>query len=72
MVRPQVSDGGWPLIWRVAANILNKQWQTADMGWSFILGFGRVTNKSSPSNLAMLPNIVQGIGLSGGEEHGPD
>jgi hypothetical protein len=26
--------------WRVAANILNKQLQTADKGWSFRLGFG--------------------------------
>ena len=65
MVRPQVSDGGSPLIWRVAANILNKQSKTAKMGWSSSLGFGLGANKSSLSNLAMLPNIVQGIGLGG-------
>ena len=30
----------WPPIWRVAANILNKQSQTADKGWSTSLGVG--------------------------------
>jgi hypothetical protein len=35
MVRRQVADGGDGLqIWRVAANILNKQSRTADRGWS--------------------------------------
>jgi hypothetical protein len=35
MACPTTSDGGESLqIWRVAANILNKQSQTADMGWS--------------------------------------
>jgi hypothetical protein len=63
MVRPQVSDGGWLLIRRVAANILNNQSQTADMRWSSSLEFGRGANKSSPSKLVMLPNTVQGIGL---------
>jgi hypothetical protein len=34
MARPQVADGGDSLqVWRVAANILNKQSQTADK-WS--------------------------------------
>jgi hypothetical protein len=33
MAHPQVVDGGdGPQIWRVAANILNKQSQTADSG----------------------------------------
>jgi len=34
MGRPQAADGGWPLIWRVAANIrvLNKKSQTAGNG----------------------------------------
>jgi hypothetical protein len=42
MARPQVADGGDGLqIWRVAANILNKQSRTADKGWSSSLGFGR-------------------------------
>jgi hypothetical protein len=30
-----------PPIWRVAANILNKQSRTADKGWSSSLGVGR-------------------------------
>ena len=29
-----------PPIWRVAANVLHKQSQTADKGWSSSLGFG--------------------------------
>jgi hypothetical protein len=41
MVRPQVADGGdSPQIWRVAANILDKQLQIAYKGWSFSLGVG--------------------------------
>jgi hypothetical protein len=44
MARPQVSDGGDFLqIFRVAANILNKQSRTADS-----LGIGRRANNSSP------------------------
>jgi hypothetical protein len=35
MARPQAADGGDGLqIWRVAANILNKQSRTTDKGWS--------------------------------------
>jgi hypothetical protein len=41
MARPQVVDGGDGLqIWRVAANILNKQSLTADKVWSSSLGLG--------------------------------
>jgi hypothetical protein len=41
MARPQVVDGGNDLqIWRVIANILKKQLQTAGKGWSYSLGFG--------------------------------
>jgi len=39
-----------PPIWRVAANILNKQSRTADEGWSSSLGIGRGANNSSPEN----------------------
>jgi hypothetical protein len=47
--RPQVADGGDGLqIWRVAANILNKQSRTADKGLSSSLGVGRGANNSSP------------------------
>jgi hypothetical protein len=39
MARPQAADGGDSLqIWRVAANILNKQSRTADKGWFSSLG----------------------------------
>jgi hypothetical protein len=45
---PEVADGGEDLqIWRVAANILNKQSQTAEKGWSSSLGVGRGANNSS-------------------------
>jgi hypothetical protein len=37
-----------PPIWRLAANILNKQSRTAEKGWSSRLGVGRDTNNSSP------------------------
>jgi len=37
-----------PAVWRVAANILNKQSRTADRGWSSSLGFGRGVNNSLP------------------------
>jgi hypothetical protein len=40
MVSPQVADGKGLQIWRVAANILNKQTRTADKGWSSSLGKG--------------------------------
>jgi hypothetical protein len=46
---PQVADGGDTLqVWRVAANILNKQLRAADKGWSSSFGVGRGTNNSSP------------------------
>jgi hypothetical protein len=44
MARPQVADGGEGLqIWRVAANILNKQSRTADKGWPSSWGVGLTT-----------------------------
>jgi hypothetical protein len=49
MARPQVADRGDDLqIWRVDANILNKQSRTADSGWSSSLGVGRWANNPSP------------------------
>jgi hypothetical protein len=43
----QVAVGGDALqIWRVAANILNKQSRTADKGWPSSLGVGRGVNSS--------------------------
>jgi hypothetical protein len=35
-------------IWKVVANVLNKQSRTADMGWYSSLGVERGTNNSSP------------------------
>jgi hypothetical protein len=50
MARSQVTDGGDDLpTWRVAVNIINKQLQTAEKGWSSILGVGQMAkNNSSP------------------------
>jgi hypothetical protein len=48
MARSRIADGGHDLqIWRVAANILNKQSRTADKGWSSSLRVGRGANNSS-------------------------
>jgi hypothetical protein len=48
MTRSQVADGRDDLqIWRVAANILNKQSRPADKGWSSSGGVGREANNSS-------------------------
>jgi len=42
MALPQVADGGEGLqVWRVVANIFNKQSLTADKRWSSSLGVGR-------------------------------
>jgi hypothetical protein len=49
MARPRIADGSNGLQqWRLAANILNKQPRTNDMGWSSILVVGRGTKNSSP------------------------
>jgi len=36
------------LVWRVAVNILNKELQTDNKGWSTSLGVGQGANNSSP------------------------
>jgi hypothetical protein len=44
-----IADGREGLqIWRVAANILNKQLRTADKGWPSSLGVRRGANNSQP------------------------
>jgi hypothetical protein len=49
VARPEATDGGTTSnIWRVAANILNKQSRKADKGWSSRLGAGRCANSSLP------------------------
>jgi hypothetical protein len=63
MARPQVADEGNALeVWRVAANILNKQSQIADKGQSFSLGFGCGANKSSPHKISLLRKITRSLG----------
>jgi hypothetical protein len=46
-----------PPIWRVAANISNKQSRTADKGWSSSLGVWRGADNCSPLKLTLLRNI---------------
>jgi hypothetical protein len=41
-----------PSVWRVAANILNKQSRTAGKEWSSSLGDGRSTNNSYQLNVS--------------------
>jgi hypothetical protein len=49
MARLQVANGGDDLqIWRVGANMLNKQSRTTDRERSSSLGVGRGVNNSSP------------------------
>jgi hypothetical protein len=62
-VRPQLADGGYCLqIWRVAANILNKQSRIDDKARFSRLGAGKgqqiLTVKTS-----MLRNVIKGIGI---------
>lgn len=49
MVHPRIADGGDTLqVWRVAANVWNKQLWTAYKGWSSSLGVGCGAKSSSP------------------------
>jgi hypothetical protein len=65
MARPQVADGGDGLqIWRVSANILNKQSGKADKGWSSSLGVGRGVNKFSLLKKHIFTNVLQGLALA--------
>jgi hypothetical protein len=62
MTRPQVADGGDSLqIWRVAANILNKQSLTADKGWSSSLEVGRTTPQCK--KISLLRNVTKSLKL---------
>ena len=49
-----------PPIWRVAANILNKQSRRADKGWSSSLEVGRGANNGSPSKKGHVMQYSQG------------
>jgi hypothetical protein len=49
------SGCGWrngPLIWRAAANIMNKQSRSADKGWSSSLGLGEVLTSPRRKNIS--------------------
>ena len=46
-----------PPIWRLTANILNKQSLTADNGWSTNLEIGRAANNSATQKRILLRNI---------------
>jgi hypothetical protein len=47
-----------PPIWRVAANILNKQSRTAEKGWSSSLGLGEGLTTPRCKNESLLRNIT--------------
>jgi len=46
--------------WRVAVNILNKQSQTAEKGWSSSLGIGRAARNSSQWKTSLLRSVTHG------------
>jgi hypothetical protein len=59
---PQIADGGEGLqIWRVAADILNKELQTANKGWSSALGVGHAANNSSPQEISLFQKITRSL-----------
>jgi hypothetical protein len=63
MARPQVADGGDGLqMWRVAANILNKQSRTADMAWSSSLGVGRGLTTPTVKPFNLLRIVTKSLG----------
>jgi hypothetical protein len=67
MARPQVADGDEGLqIWRVAANILNKQSRTADRGWPSSLGVGHRAN--NPPTVKSLICYETGTSLGRGHQ----
>jgi hypothetical protein len=62
--RPRLADRGDGLqIWRVAANVLNKQSRTADSGWSSSLGVWRGGIKTLPRKTQyVLRNTTHSLG----------
>jgi hypothetical protein len=50
-------------IWWVVINILNKESQIADMGWSTGFGIGRGAYKYSRQDISLLQNDAKGLGL---------
>jgi hypothetical protein len=64
MARPRVADRGDGLqIWRVAANILNKQSRTADSGWSSsLVGLGGGLTTLPHRTQYLLRNTTHSLG----------
>jgi hypothetical protein len=61
--RPQVADGGHGLqIWRLAANILNKQSRTADRGEPPGWGLGGVLTTTNRKTSDLLRRITESLG----------
>jgi hypothetical protein len=71
MARLRIAGGGDGLqIWRIAANILNKQLQTGGKGWSSSLGGGRGPNDFSPQKTnKTVTECFSGPGRVGSCEH---
>jgi hypothetical protein len=62
MARSQVADRVDSLqIWKVAANISNKQSRTADRGWTYNLGVGRGANNPHRKTPNLLCNVLRRI-----------
>jgi hypothetical protein len=72
--RPPVADGGdWLQIWKVAANVLNKQSRTADKRWHSILGTGRGAKIPCRKRTNLLRNVTQGLEIKAGScQHGDE
>ena len=50
-------------MWRVVANIFNKQPWTAENGWCYSLGVGRGANNASPQKRVLLRNVrIESLG----------
>jgi hypothetical protein len=68
---PQVANGGDNLqIWRIAANISNKQLRTSDKGWSSSLWVGRGLRTPHRKETNMSRNVSQDLRL--GQNPGKD
>jgi hypothetical protein len=64
MARPRVLEGGDGLqIWRIDANILNKEYQAASKGWSSSLEVGRRATTPHVKTAILLRNVKQGLRL---------
>jgi hypothetical protein len=68
--RPRVADRGEGIqIWRVAANILNKQSRTADNVWSFVLEVSRGTKSHHSRETACYEMLHRASELVGSCDH---